>query len=59
MLIKDSKGHLLDDLPETGKCRVSETSPLRMERCPAVNFDDEGMICIPELCFEYWEPKTK
>ena len=42
-------------LPENARCKKTGENPMRMSKCPILNFDDKGQYCVPELCDEYEE----
>lgn len=45
-------------LPEGAKCMRTGKSPLKMEKCPLVYFDDYGEECVPDVC-EYYTEEEK
>ncbi|SHK34272.1 hypothetical protein [Hespellia stercorisuis] len=55
MDIKTKCGMNIHCLPDTAKCKESGKNPESMEQCPIYNFDDNGWICVPELCDSYTE----
>lgn len=55
MEIMDKNCHTVFSLPFKAICKETEQNPVDMERCPICNFDDDGDICVPELCEEYTE----
>ena len=42
-------------LPDTARCRCTGKSPLDMDECPSMKFDDLGCECWPGECDEYTE----
>ena len=40
-------------LPDCAKCTLTGKSPLDMDKCPALNFDDYGDVCCPVECDYY------
>ena len=55
MNIKTEWGGDIYCLPSCAKCKATGKSPEYMERCPLYNFDDDGDICVPEICDQYTE----
>lgn len=53
--VMDSKGETVDVVPIGAKCAVTGEYLDEMERCPRCNFDDDGDVCVPDLCDEYYE----
>lgn len=45
-------------LPACARCKISGESPETMDECPDRRFDDQGLVCIPELCDAYTEDET-
>lgn len=41
--------------PDSAVCRITGRSPKKMLMCPILNFDDQGVLCVPEICDEYEE----
>jgi hypothetical protein len=46
-------------LPDVAECALTGKSPLEMDKCPIMNFDDTGDICVPEMCTSYTEDSRK
>lgn len=42
------------NLPGRAICKMTGENPEDMESCPCMNFDDDGELCVPELC-EYYD----
>ena len=42
-------------LPHNARCQYVGTNPDNLDSCPICNFDDDGDICVPELCDYYDE----
>lgn len=55
MIITSAEGNDIFVLPECGVCIETITNPMRMDHCPLCKFDDDGDICVPELCEAYIE----
>ena len=55
MDIKTTSGIDVYSLPECARCGMSDLSPELMDECPIRNFDNNGEICVPELCDAYTE----
>lgn len=55
MEIRLPYGTIIHCLPDNARCGCTGESPLEMDKCPIFNFDDLGILCVPELCEEYKE----
>ena len=55
MNIRTPDGIKIYCLPDSARCKCTGVSPEVMDRCPIINFDDEGDECCPSLCDEYDE----
>ena len=55
MEIRSMSGLEIDALPECARCGITEENPENMDECPIKNFDNDGEICVPELCEVYEE----
>lgn len=53
--ILDANGGVLPKLPRNAICLITGESPDVMLLCPLCNFDDDGKLCVPELCEMYRE----
>ena len=42
-------------LPHNARCQYVRTHPDNLDSCPICNYDDDGDICVPELCDYYDE----
>lgn len=46
-------------LTSRAMCMMTGENPEDMEACPALKFDDDGDLCVPELCEAYDEGRRE
>ena len=46
-------------LPDSARCLLIGKHPGDSEKCPLNNFDEDGDICIPEMCNHYSEEQDE
>ena len=42
-------------IPAGARCKITGKPLAKMHRCPILNFDDDGILCVPSMCDEYEE----
>ena len=45
-------------IPEYATCKFAKRKLCDMEKCPILNFDDTGDLCVPDLC-EFYEEECQ
>lgn len=41
-----------DTIPDGARCKITGKLLVMMHRCPILNFDDDGILCVPSMCEE-------
>jgi len=50
MIYKTKDGIEFHVLPDNARCACEGVHPDVLSECPMHNFDDDGDLCVPELC---------
>lgn len=58
MIYKTKDGIAFHVLPDNARCACEGVHPDVLSECPLHNFDDDGDLCVPELC-DYYDEVTE
>jgi hypothetical protein len=53
--IRPIRLNVLGTIPDGAQCKITGKPLVKMHRCPILNFDDDGILCVPSMCEEYEE----